>query len=111
MTYVPEPVNELTLEWLLRELNRIRDEIEIAPLGSPAVSVTATATLKDIDQIVLADATGGAFTITLPKPTDKRVISLKKIDASANAVTIDGASSDTIDGAATQLLNSQYDSI
>jgi len=34
-----------------------------------------------------------------------------KIDASANAVVIDGAGAETIDGAATQTLIAQYDSL
>ena len=36
---------------------------------------------------------------------------IKKIDASGNAVTIDGNGAETIDGAATQTLGAQYDSM
>jgi len=57
------------------------------------------------------NATSGAVTVTLPAAasnTGMRV-SIKKIDASANAVTIDGNGSETIDGATTSSLASQYD--
>jgi hypothetical protein len=36
------------------------------------------------------------------------VLTIKKIDASVNAVTIDGNASETIDGATTKALSSQY---
>lgn len=35
---------------------------------------------------------------------------VKKVDASANAVTIDGFGSETIDGSATRTTTTQYDS-
>jgi len=64
--------------------------------------------------VILCDASGGAFTVTLPEATggaDGRVFHIKKVDASANAVTVDGHAAETIDGAATQALSAQYDSI
>jgi hypothetical protein len=57
------------------------------------------------------NATSGAVTVTLPAAssnTGMRVC-IKKTDSSANAVTIDGNGSETIDGAATKALTSQYD--
>lgn len=60
--------------------------------------------------LYLCDATSGAITVTLPaSPTDGTVLRAKKIDASGNAVTIDGDAGDTIDGATTKALSSQYD--
>jgi len=63
--------------------------------------------------VVLADATSGNITITLPAAADNedRMIAVKKTDASANTVTVDGNASETIDGSATQVLTSQYDVI
>ena len=75
-------------------------------------TVTTTATLDDTQSTVLADATGGAFTITLPAASSStgRIYTIKKIDATAT-VTVDGNASETIDGATTNALATQYDSI
>ena len=59
-------------------------------------------------QLVLVDATAGATTIKLPAdPVNGLVVTVKKVDASGNAVTIDG-NTKTIDGAATQALAAQW---
>jgi hypothetical protein len=60
-------------------------------------------------EVVLVDASGGAIAITMTM-TDNFWINVKKIDGSANAVTITSVSG-TIDGAASQTLTSQYDAI
>lgn len=73
-------------------------------------TVTAAATAANGD-IVLADATAAAFTVTLPAPTSGHTVRVKKIDASTNAVTVDGAGTDVIDDAATFALATQYDAI
>ena len=59
---------------------------------------------------VLVDASGGAVTITLPAASGgaSLLVHVKKIDSSGNAVTIERAGSDTIDGETTQVINSQY---
>lgn len=64
-----------------------------------------TATETDI---VLADASGGAMTVTLPAPSLDIDVHIKKIDASANDVTLATPGSETIDGDSTKSLNSQY---
>ena len=75
-------------------------------------AVTATATQIATDRLILGDATGGAFTVTLLTAAGREgwEIMVKKTDASGNAVTIDGAGSETIDGATTVALSSQYSS-
>jgi hypothetical protein len=84
------------------------------PSGGSTYTVrtqTTTYTSRAGD-VILADATGGAFTVTLPVATGVTVsITVKKIDASANAVTIDGNAAETIDGAATRLLSTQYEAV
>lgn len=76
---------------------------------------TTTYTITDTDglRVVLASATGGAFTVTLPAAASNasRILFLKKTDSSANAVTIDGAGSETIEGALTLVLDQQFDCI
>lgn len=70
-------------------------------------------TLKEHDGTVLVDCTGGAITTTLPTAVNipGKVYNIKKIDSTVNAVTIDGNGAETIDGAATQVISFQYDSL
>jgi hypothetical protein len=84
--------------------------------GSSLVAVstkTTTYTLQSSDDVILADASSAAFTLTLPAAasvTGKKFI-IKKIDSGFNQVTIDGNSSETIDGSADRKLSTQYESI
>jgi hypothetical protein len=75
-----------------------------------SVSSAYTATL--FDHFIEVDATSAGVTVTLPTTANNRALNktyvLKKIDSSANAVTIDGNGAETIDGAATQSLTTQY---
>lgn len=69
-----------------------------------------TATLAD--ELILCS--GAAFTITLPAASTStgKVLTIKKTDSTAaNIITIDGNASETIDGATTQALTSQYESM
>lgn len=55
------------------------------------------------------NAVGGNMTINLPKAIGNgRLVTVKKIDASANTVTVDGSGAETIDGAATKVLTVQW---
>jgi hypothetical protein len=73
-------------------------------------TVTVNTTLDDFYETVLVDATGGNVTITLPLAAASpfRKYNIKKIDATANTVTITGSGGETIDGAATQVIVTQY---
>ena len=73
-------------------------------------SITAAAT-GDATEVILADATSGAFSVTLPPVAEVpgRRYAIKKTDASVNAVTIDGSGAETIDGAATVVLSTRWD--
>lgn len=58
------------------------------------------------------NATGGAFAATLPTAASAgngATVVFKKTDSSANAVTITRAGADTIDGATTKAISTQYD--
>jgi len=59
----------------------------------------------------LCNATSGAITINLPAATNRKRFHFKKTDSSVNAVTINRAGSDTIEGAASYSLPAQYDSV
>jgi len=76
---------------------------ENAPRTKPKV-VTSAYSVGPKDDLILADATAGAITVTLETAVgaDGRRHTVKKIDASGNAVTVACTGGQTIDGAATQ---------
>lgn len=72
-----------------------------------------TVSTNDGDNVqVNVDATSGAATITFYAASGNtgKIITVKKTDSSANAVTLDGNASETLDGATTATLTAQYDS-
>ncbi|MEZ5386471.1 MAG: hypothetical protein R3F13_13245 [Prosthecobacter sp.] len=74
------------------------------------VSAAYTVTSTD-DHTILANASGGAFAITLPAAgtnLNSRVIVIQKTDVTTNAVTITPSGSETIDGQSTIALSSQF---
>jgi hypothetical protein len=74
---------------------------------------TAAYTVTVDDILILCDATTAAFTLTLPAASGKDGTNyiVKKIDSSANAITLDGNASETIDGSTTKTLSAQWDAI
>jgi len=83
------------------------------PVSSPFVSKSANYGVVITDQVIFVDCTGGAVTITLLTAvgnTGKRY-TIKKIDSTANALTIDTTSSQTIDGSLTQVITTRYTAI
>lgn len=61
------------------------------------------------DYTILVNAVGGAVVVDLPAATGSgRILNVKKIDASANTVTIDGNGAETIDGVATYVISAQW---
>ena len=69
-------------------------------------------TATSSDDTILCNATDGAITINLPSAvgiSGKKYI-IKKIDASANNITIDPDGTETIDGGSTVAITGQYDS-
>jgi hypothetical protein len=76
----------------------------------PVRAVSTSQTVRVIDEVLLVDATAGNRTITLisAAATPNRY-TIKKTDSSGNTVTIAAAGSETIDGAATKVLSSQWD--
>ncbi len=69
-------------------------------------SITASTTLLETDNILLVDATGGNIVVTLPAvaDSDQWAATIKRVDSSANTVTIDGSGAETIDDEITQVL-------
>ena len=85
--------------------------------GSFGLDITSTTTtpftLDSTHHTLLVDATAGAKTVNLPAASGctRRRYTVKKTDSSANAVTLDGNASETIDGAATYALATQYKAV
>jgi hypothetical protein len=74
-------------------------------------TVTAASHTAAAKPVILCDCASNAITVNLPAAAQGRFYFIKKIDATANAVTIDGNSSETIDGATTLTIGAQYDAV
>jgi len=76
----------------------------------PVTRVTSNYTMNINDAIILVDATAGNVTITLQPALqwEQKKLTIKKIDASVNTVTIDADSAELIDGATTKVISAQY---
>ena len=111
----------LTTDWLTSRPEFIRRHAELAKSLNPIAdgfqlnsrTVTAANTMVSADGVILADATGGAFTIVAlaADAATAKMIRIKKIDAGANKVYIKPAGSDTIEGATLLTLAAQYESL
>lgn len=79
-------------------------------VATQVTTVTANTTLGVGHHIVLVNASGGNRTITLPDATTcgGRQYIVKKIDSSANTVTVTAQTGQTIDGQSSVVLNTQY---
>jgi len=73
-------------------------------------SVETTGNVQSGDYLLLCNSTGGAVTITLPPAAlvPGRIYVFKRVNAGANNVVVDGYGAETIDGAATYTLSSQW---
>lgn len=75
--------------------------------------VTGAYDADAFDSLIRVDAAAAAVTVTLP-PADLlpgKVITVKRIDGSVNAVTVAGRTGQTIDGAASISLAAQWASV
>lgn len=71
---------------------------------------TGAYTVVPQDKVVLCDTTAGAFTVTLPPVATSAgtTVTIKKVSSDANLLTIDGNSSETIDGVLNMGITTQY---
>jgi hypothetical protein len=86
---------------------------EAAASATAAVSVkTANYSILETDDIITTGSTNltGAVTFTLPTAVGKvgKMITVKKTEGSAHAVTVNTVSSQTIDGAADKVINTPF---
>lgn len=80
---------------------------------SPTPIAKSTAYTAVANDFILADATGASFNVTLPAAASNtnKVISMKKVDASIHTVSFIRAGADTIDGATSVNLLTQYEQV
>lgn len=80
--------------------------VGVAGATLDSVSYIVNSTLPDAARMAFCDAGAGSFTLTLPLAANaaNSPLFIKKIDATANTVTIDGNGSETIDDALTYVL-------
>lgn len=81
-----------------------------AQIGPSTVTAQSGAYSAANRDIVLANANGAAFSVALPAPTAGAWVTVKKVDASVNAVTVTTPGAETIDGAATYVISTQWTS-
>jgi hypothetical protein len=82
----------------------------VPPTGTR--TVTATGDITNDDATILADASGGAITLTLPPAaTVNHQIRVTKIDATGNTVTIDGDGTEAINSNPTVGLTTQFQTV
>jgi hypothetical protein len=112
----PSPIGEdrVMSEYIARELRRLGAVVvtnDEAPRSRQRV-VTGATVVQLTDEVIIANAVSASMSIVLPEleKARGRWLYVKKVDATANAVTIDGAGTETIDGAATRTATTQYDS-
>jgi hypothetical protein len=76
------------------------------------ISKTATYTATQDDKVILCDASGGGFVITLPTAVGilNKIFFIKNTGATGSVV-VDGDGSETIDGEANSVLGSQFEFI
>lgn len=97
-------------------LDRAAADARYSATGTSALYATratsSTGNVLSSDYFIAVDATAANRTLTLPDIGSEggRVIVVKKVDASANSVTLAGFGTDTIDGAASVSTAVQYES-
>jgi hypothetical protein len=113
-TFLGNAASDVFLSGSVGTSGVIRNNLYLTASGAPhfanAANISSATTLSWAQDLVHCNATSAAFTVTLPAAASYlgKVYTVRKIDASGNAVTIDGNGAETIDGAATQSLSSQW---
>lgn len=84
-------------------------------INSTVITITAS-TYTDTSltgfRKIIGNAVNNSITITLPDARNSEALfTIKKVDVSANTITVAAFGSQTIDGASTKVISIQYDSI
>ena len=83
--------------------------LEVSSIAQNSTTITATTTLTNTNAIVLVNATSGNCVITLPLAASygasvSPAIRIRRIDSSANTVTVQRQSTNTLNGGTTETL-------
>lgn len=97
----------------LRELVRILEAPLIESSSQRVVPTSVSIDLPLTADVVLANAASGPVTITLPDARDSgdRLVTIKRLNSGANAVTVATSFNQAIDGSSTFVLTTQYNSV
>lgn len=108
----PTPPRTYDAEWIRRQLSQVAQAV-MNPSGRTVTfsSSTADKTVRTTDNfgVILCDATGGAFAVTLLPVAQCQFfhVTIKRINAGGNAVTITG----TVDATVNPTLAAQWSSL
>ena len=83
------------------------------PLATAVATCSADHSVTSTDSVLLCNAASQAITLTLPSAAGiaGRQYTFKRVNAGANAVTVAAAATETIDGASTLVITTQYEHI
>jgi hypothetical protein len=111
------PLHQTTdLASLIATINRHMQDFDLRAGESEVgeiVEINSNFSPGGFNRTILVDATAGSVAVTL-LPASKfrrKILSVKKIDSSANTVTVTPNGTEEIDGASSKVLTSQYDKV
>jgi len=89
---------------------RINDIGQVIGGKANVASISNTYTVTTNDNYLFANSSTGAFSINLPTAVGNygQYVTIKKVDSTANDITIDPNLSETIDEQPTKIINTQY---
>ena len=107
----PDTPNGVSVANFQLGLGNAWDCLQTLGVGLSSVVAGNTTLTQANAGLLLIDATAGNVTLNLPAASAAvgAVFQFKRLDASANTVTVNRAGSDTIDGSTSFTLNSQFD--
>jgi len=104
-----EPTATNLPTWIRKAAERINWLLRTTVGENRAVrSVTESGSVADGDYFLTIDASAGNIIINLPPAAEGRELAVKRMDATANAVTLATTGSDTIDGGGAMSMTTQY---
>lgn len=111
-SFRPAVEDDLPFAAMLDKPNVFTRENTIPGLRIGTRTITADYAIQATDCEILADASGGNITLTLPAAlATGQIFRVKRVDASGNNVTVVAQSTDLIDGQSSVLLPTQYDDV
>ncbi|PRY14116.1 hypothetical protein CLV37_107235 [Kineococcus rhizosphaerae] len=105
-------VDKTSRVWFCRSTSTTKADWQQVQVGPVVRTVKASSAYTAVvGDVVLADASGAALTITLPAPAPSAQVSVKKTDASTRVVTVKAAGTALIDGASSRDLTVRWQGV